>query len=75
MPVAFTSTRTSPAFGPSSSTSMIVNGLPFSSATAARVFMATSSQLGSVTLHRYDTAFLDCKQEPPLLESESLIAE
>src|SRR5262249_7330715 len=40
MPVAFTSTSTSEAFGPSSSTSVIVSGLPFSNATAARVFMA-----------------------------------
>src|ERR1700760_3024461 len=40
MPVAFTSTITSPAFGPSSSTSAITSGLAFSNATAARVFMA-----------------------------------
>jgi hypothetical protein len=40
MPVAFTSTSTSEAFGPSSSTSVTVSGLPFSKATAARVFMA-----------------------------------
>jgi len=40
MPVAFTSTSTSEPFGPSSSTSAIVSGLPFSNATAARVFMA-----------------------------------
>src|SRR5215813_12819192 len=40
MPVAFTSTSTSEAFGPSSSTSVTVSGLPFSNATAARVFMA-----------------------------------
>jgi hypothetical protein len=40
MPVAFTSTSTSEAFGPSSSTSVTVSGLPFSNATAAWVFMA-----------------------------------
>src|SRR6516225_3540631 len=40
MPVAFTSTSTSEAFGPSSSTSVTVSGLPLSNATAARVFMA-----------------------------------
>src|SRR5262249_53383573 len=40
MPVAFTSTSTSEAFGPSSSTSVTVSGLPFSNATAARVFIS-----------------------------------
>src|SRR5258708_6932482 len=75
MPVAFTSTRTSPAFGPSSWTSMTVSGLPFSSATAARVFMAASSQPGSVTLHPNDPAFLDFEREPPLLECERLVPE
>src|SRR5437016_13475131 len=40
MPVAFTSIITSPAFGPARSTSVIVSGLLFSNATAARVFMA-----------------------------------
>jgi hypothetical protein len=40
MPVALISTSTSEAFGPSSSTSVTVRGLPFSNATAARVFMA-----------------------------------
>src|SRR5215471_9381574 len=39
MPVALISTRTSPAFGPSRSTSRISSGLAFSTATAARVFM------------------------------------
>src|SRR5215510_11452166 len=43
MPVALISTSTSPAFGPSSSTSAITSGLAFSKATAARVFMAVSS--------------------------------
>src|SRR6516165_2189240 len=43
MPVAFTSTSTSPAFGPSNSTSVITSGFAFSNATAARVFMAGSS--------------------------------
>src|SRR5258708_2668926 len=70
MPVAFTSTRTSPAFGPSSWTSMTVSGLPFSSATAARGFRAASPQPGSVTVHRNGTALLHCEREPPLLESE-----
>src|ERR1043166_9669762 len=40
MPVAFTSIITSPALGPARSTSVIVSGLLFSNATAARVFMA-----------------------------------
>src|SRR5580658_4994142 len=40
IPVAFTSTSTSPAFGPSRSTSAITSGLAFSKATAARIFMA-----------------------------------
>src|SRR5712691_2973617 len=40
MPVALTSTSTSPAFGPSRSTSVTVSGLPLSKATAARLFMA-----------------------------------
>src|SRR5215470_13860674 len=39
-PVALISTRTSPAFGPSSSTSSTTSGFPASYATAARVFMA-----------------------------------
>src|SRR5262249_11616549 len=47
IPVAFTSTSTSPAFGPSSSTSVTVSGLPFSNATAARVFMTVSLQAGA----------------------------
>ncbi len=42
-PVALISTSTSPAFGPSSSTSSITSGLPASYATAARVFMETSA--------------------------------
>src|SRR5215510_2733363 len=40
MPVAFTSTSTSPTFGPSRSTSVRTSGLAFSNATAARVFMS-----------------------------------
>ena len=39
MPVALISIRTSPALGPSRSTSTISSGLPASKATAARVFM------------------------------------
>src|SRR5215471_10301441 len=38
-PVALISTSTSPAFGPSRSTSSITSGLPAAYATAARVFM------------------------------------
>ena len=47
MPVALISTSTSPAFGPSRSTSMISSGLPFASATAARVFMRMHLVFGS----------------------------
>src|SRR5438094_281789 len=43
MPVALISTSTSPALGPSRSTSMISSGLAFSTATAARVFMRCTS--------------------------------
>ena len=39
MPVALISTSTSPALGPSRSTSMISSGFPAATATAARVFM------------------------------------
>src|SRR5215468_10054720 len=46
MPVALISTRTSPAFGPSRSSSTISSGFFASNATAARVFMV-SSQGGS----------------------------
>src|SRR3954463_3027939 len=42
MPVALISTRTSPAFGPSRSTSTISNGFLASKATAARVFIVGS---------------------------------
>src|SRR5258706_10436654 len=42
MPVALISTNTSPAFGPSRSTSTTSSGLAFSKATAARVFMTVS---------------------------------
>src|SRR4029078_8058289 len=38
-PVALISTSTSPAFGPSRSTSSMTSGLPAAYATAARVFM------------------------------------
>src|SRR4029453_3474376 len=40
MPVAMISTRTSPSFGPSRSTSTISSGFLASNATAARVFMS-----------------------------------
>src|ERR1700753_441756 len=43
MPVALISTRTSPAFGPSRSTSTISSGFFASNATAARVFIYRSS--------------------------------
>src|SRR5215475_12962636 len=43
MPVALISTRTSPAFGPSRSTSTISSGFLASNATAARVFIPGSS--------------------------------
>ena len=39
MPVALISTSTSPAFGPSSCTSVISSGLPAANATAARTSM------------------------------------
>src|SRR5215469_6269794 len=42
MPVALISTRTSPAFGPSRSSSTISSGFFASKATAARVFMVYS---------------------------------
>src|ERR1700677_2041032 len=42
MPVALISTRTSPAFGPSRSSSMISSGFFASNATAARVFILYS---------------------------------
>src|SRR5690606_1334004 len=40
IPVAFTSTRTSPSLGPARSTSMISSGFPAATATAARVFIS-----------------------------------
>src|SRR5271169_3161066 len=43
MPVALISTRTSPAFGPSRSSSMISSGFFASNATAARVFILSST--------------------------------
>ncbi|PLT89704.1 hypothetical protein BMJ35_12765 [Sinorhizobium medicae] len=48
MPVAFTSTRTSPARGPSSCTVMTSNGLPASNATAARTSMSLLHQKGRI---------------------------
>src|SRR3569623_838710 len=42
MPVALISTRTSPALGPSRSTSTISSGFLASNATAARVFISSS---------------------------------
>src|SRR5262249_61371758 len=47
IPVAFASTSTSPAFGPSSPTWVTVSGLPFPTAPAARVFMTVSLQAGA----------------------------
>src|SRR5262245_52982690 len=44
-PVALISTRTSPAFGPSSVTVVTSSGLPFSNATAARTSIAISPSL------------------------------
>src|SRR5260370_27781406 len=44
MPVALISTRTSPAFGPSRSSSMISSGFFASNATAARVFICLLPQ-------------------------------
>src|SRR6478735_9603046 len=44
MPVALISTRTSPAFGPSRSSSTISSGFFASKATAARVFIVNSSK-------------------------------
>src|SRR6476620_10101373 len=44
MPVALISTRTSPAFGPSRSSSTISSGFLASKATAARVFISVSPQ-------------------------------
>src|SRR5262245_58627421 len=41
-PVALISTRTSPAFGPSSLTVAISSGLPAATATAARTFISSS---------------------------------
>jgi hypothetical protein len=41
MPVAMISTRTSPAFGPSSSIVSIESGFAASQATAARVFIGS----------------------------------
>src|SRR5215467_13218292 len=52
MPVALTSTSTSPALGPSRSTSMTSSGFPFSTATAARVFMTASSSSKYLGLRR-----------------------
>src|SRR5579872_7110627 len=54
MPVALISTRTSPAFGPSRSSSTISRGFLASNATAARVFMVlilscSASLLGAHT--------------------------
>src|ERR1700674_5301852 len=43
MPVALISTRTSPAFGPSRSSSIISSGFFASNATAARVFILSST--------------------------------
>src|SRR5579872_5345514 len=47
MPVALSSTSTSPLFGPSSCTVSILKGLPASKATAARTSMQDSQAVGS----------------------------
>src|SRR6187455_3246057 len=57
MPVAFICTSTSPAFGPSSSTSSTTRSLPGSYATAARVLMASPWQ----------TAYTDRRFAPPIV--------
>ena len=51
MPVAMISTSTSPAFGPSRSSSTISSGCLASKATAARVFMVVSSLLCASPCH------------------------
>src|SRR5664279_373780 len=51
MPVALISTRTSPARGPSRSTSTISSGFFTSNATAARVFMAAEITSFSLDHH------------------------
>jgi hypothetical protein len=59
MPVALTSTSTSPAFGPSSSTVSIVNGTPAFQATAARVFIAALLQSAPTrVMHAREQGFL-----------------
>src|SRR5437763_313927 len=52
MPVALISTRTSPALGPSRSSSMISSGFFASNATAARVFMCLSPQTSCLSRRR-----------------------
>src|SRR5580765_3750595 len=51
-PVALISTSTSPAFGPSRSTSSITSGLPAAYATAARVFMRRKVAPDAAADHR-----------------------
>src|ERR1700733_13393693 len=53
-PVARSSTSTSPALGPSRSTVSTTSGLPFSNATAARVFIPGASS--AQRLHGFDDA-------------------
>src|SRR3954463_6059274 len=63
MPVAMISTNTSPAFGPSRSTSTISSGCLGAKATAARVFIVQLSP---------DVSRL-CLQEPPYPTADALI--
>src|SRR5436190_19581710 len=55
-PVALISTSTSPAFGPSSSTSSTTSGLPAAYATAARVFMGRKVAPGRLGDQRRDAS-------------------
>src|SRR5829696_7258023 len=58
MPVAMISTRTSPCFGPSRSTSTISSGCLAAKATAARVFMSRSPEFRALCREKapYPTA-------------------
>src|SRR5690606_18384187 len=66
IPVALISIRTSPAFGPSRSTSTISSGFPAWNATAARVFMARFSLIDSRA--RFGTAV--AIGQPPVVPHE-----
>src|SRR5215212_6606160 len=60
MPVAFISTRTSPAFGPSRSTSTISSGFLASNATAARVFIVNSTLALQIAARTHQDGHLAC---------------